>query len=207
MSSILKALKKLENEKAGRKPGSFKVDAEILREGASHSFSRISLFLVAVFLFICGVVATYFYMKPVAGTGLQAGSPIVTTGNQSVVSPATSPLAAARKQAPKEVDLHKESAPAGKQTAPSRPQSRFADKYPSPVSKSNDKSLTQPVKTLKIPVQARPNPTPVKPMETTGNQQPEHAPAPLLKVNGIAFQDGVTTAWRWSTELRFPTVL
>src|ERR1039457_2422419 len=63
MSSILKALKKLEHEKSARKPDSFRIDAEILRGGASRSFFSTGASLAAIALFLCGGGATYVYMK------------------------------------------------------------------------------------------------------------------------------------------------
>jgi hypothetical protein len=63
MSSILKALKKLEHDKAVKKPETFRIDADILR-GGSHrrSFSAGAL-LAAIAVFACGVGATYFFMR------------------------------------------------------------------------------------------------------------------------------------------------
>src|SRR6185369_2108087 len=71
MSSILKALKKLEDEKIARKPDSIKLDAEILHDNASPRFSLLGIALTAALLFVCGSAATYLYMKPgtVAGVG------------------------------------------------------------------------------------------------------------------------------------------
>jgi len=64
MSSILKALKKLEQEKAARRPDSFRIDAEILRGGGQQRslFSK-GASLAAIALFLCGVGATYLFMK------------------------------------------------------------------------------------------------------------------------------------------------
>ena len=63
MSSILKALKKLEQEKAARKPDSFRIDAEILRGGTKRRFFSTGASLTAIVLFLCGVAGTYLFMK------------------------------------------------------------------------------------------------------------------------------------------------
>jgi general secretion pathway protein B len=63
MSSILRALKKLEDENAARIHDPVKIDAEILRGCAPERVSSIKVILFAVFLFVCGGSATYIYMK------------------------------------------------------------------------------------------------------------------------------------------------
>ena len=64
MSSILKALKKLENDKAIRRPDQLRIDAKILHDGAPTKYSRSAATLIAIALFAGGGGATYFYMKP-----------------------------------------------------------------------------------------------------------------------------------------------
>ncbi len=63
MSSILKALKKLENENAARNHDPLKIDSEILRGDSSDRISPIKILLLAGFLFVCGGSATYVYMN------------------------------------------------------------------------------------------------------------------------------------------------
>jgi general secretion pathway protein B len=63
MSSILKALKKLEHEKSVRKPHSFRIDADILRGGSTRKPFSTGATLAAITLFLCGAGATYMYMK------------------------------------------------------------------------------------------------------------------------------------------------
>lgn len=63
MSSILKALKKLEDEKTTRKPESLKINSEILRDSASFRLTPLNVGIAAVLLFLCGGGATYFYLK------------------------------------------------------------------------------------------------------------------------------------------------
>lgn len=63
MSSILKALKKLEGEKTSYRPEFLNIDAEILRDRNKRSFSATVGVLLALLLFVCGSGATYLYMK------------------------------------------------------------------------------------------------------------------------------------------------
>jgi len=62
MSSILKALKKLEEEKSAHTPDALKIDTEILRGGSpSRSPNYRNAMLLAVLFFICGSAFTYLY--------------------------------------------------------------------------------------------------------------------------------------------------
>jgi hypothetical protein len=63
MSSILKALKKLEEEKSARTPDALKIDTEILRGGSPSRFPYRKVTLLAVLFFVCGSVVTYLYVK------------------------------------------------------------------------------------------------------------------------------------------------
>ena len=63
MSSILKALKKLEEEKSARMPDALKIDTEILRGGSPSRFPYRNVTLLAVLFFACGSVITYLYVK------------------------------------------------------------------------------------------------------------------------------------------------
>lgn len=63
MSSILKALKKLEEEKSARTPDALKIDSEILRGGSPSRFPYRNVTLLAVLFFACGSALTYLYVK------------------------------------------------------------------------------------------------------------------------------------------------
>ena len=63
MSSILKALKKLEYEKTARAPHALNIDAEILK-GSRRSIPVIGYTLTALALFACGAGITYYTMSP-----------------------------------------------------------------------------------------------------------------------------------------------
>ena len=63
MSSILKALKKVENDNASRRPDELRIDAEILRTENHARFSPSGMLLVSLLLMACGAGGTYLYMK------------------------------------------------------------------------------------------------------------------------------------------------
>jgi general secretion pathway protein B len=178
MSSILKALKKLEQEKAARKPDSFRIDAEILRGGVQRSrFFSSGASLAAVALFLCGVGATYLYMKhdQTSAPVQQSQSSKSGVGGDSSSDATLFPVS----------------------TLPAvQPQPRQPAKGISTPEKSEPSSrpmvtqqYTQRVKSVEIVPQAVPAepksespPVPVAPLVPPAKS--------VLKVNGIAFQDG-----------------
>jgi len=63
MSSILKALKKLEHEKTGRFPESFNINKDIIRTAEStRSFSPFTLLLFSLLIFGGGASATFLFL-------------------------------------------------------------------------------------------------------------------------------------------------
>lgn len=181
MSSILKALKKLEHEKAARKPDSFRIDAEILRGGSSHSFFSKGATLAAIALFLCGSGATYLFMK-------RQGVPEPVRPSQTSITEvkAVSPAAVVL---PPESDKSAPD-PIPHQTTPLKSRSGFERAEPSkPSSRIKIPSLQlQPEKqTEGKPRNEHAEPKPALPAAAP----PAAAPIPaLLKVHGIAFQDG-----------------
>jgi general secretion pathway protein B len=177
MSSILKALKKLEQEKAARKPDSFRIDAEILRGGAQRSLFSKGASLAAIALFLCGVGATYLFMKHDQGSAPVQQSQASKSGVK-VESSATATLSPVS-------------------TIPAaEPQSRTPAKGISAPDKSGPSQRSvlqhqpaQSVKSLEIVPQA----VPTEP-ESVSSSVPVARPVPpakpVLKVDGIAFQDG-----------------
>lgn len=186
MSSILKALKKLENDNTNRKPGSFKVDAEILRDGVPHHFPLIGTSLIAAFLFICGVGATYFYLRPVNANKQQAESLSIPAFNQPGKSTSQTPVDVVVK-VDKQID-RTESAAVEKSDAQSQPQVRSAAIVPAPVPKNHDSLMNPKVHSVKTVEPVNPDSKPIKAVATEAKLQHEPDLVPLLKVNGIAFQ-------------------
>ncbi|KAB0669689.1 hypothetical protein F6V30_12885 [Oryzomonas sagensis] len=173
MSSILKALKKLEEEKSARTPDALKIDSEILRGGSSSRFPYRNVILLAVLFFICGSLFTYLYVK--------RGANPAGTAAPTVPSPErTIPPRAAVTEAP------------GKVVPADRPR-RQAQDAPAPVSVAAPHA--KPPKPPKHPRAALP--------ATAGQAQPgavaqpvvavPSAPSrriPTLRVDGIAYHFG-----------------
>lgn len=97
MSSILKALKKLEDEKTGYSPDSLKIDSDILKNSAPpKSTSPVTVALVLLLMFGGGAAAAYFMMKETKSPSATAHTQIAEvakTGQPSAVpqSPKTVP--------------------------------------------------------------------------------------------------------------------
>jgi len=164
MSSILKALKKLEDAKAIRPPGSHNIGADILADETRRSFSLVGITLVSALLFICGSGVTYFYMKrattaipygrapvPVAAAPVIIAQPQPPTNSTRILIPA---VAVTR---PHAVPLSPPVQSGGHATARSDRQT--------PTPKTGLQAVPLPA------VQATPTVT-----------------LPVIKVNGIAFQ-------------------
>jgi general secretion pathway protein B len=183
MSSILKALKKLENDTSLRKQEQLGIDARILQDGVSGRFSRTAVSLIVVAIFVCGSGATYFFMKQDAAkvTVPHTQSSQRETVIQPPVSDGTPPLlirgAAARPATP----------PLLLSKMP--PVSREVQSHPSTRSDSARQSAkeSRPIQGGKL-VEIAP----------ISGLQPILAPTttagagtrPSLTINGIAFQDG-----------------
>ena len=88
MSSILKALKKLEQEKAVRKPDSFRIDSEILRGSVQRRPVAKGASLAAIALFLCGVGVTYLIMRQDRAPTAQLQPPVISA-RVDVSSPVT----------------------------------------------------------------------------------------------------------------------
>ena len=175
MSSILKALKKLEHEKSVRKPYSYRIDTEILQgESSSRRSFPTSASLFAVVLFMCGVGATYVYMK-------HAKTP-------ATVRPSQESITEVKNEPSKGIPLLSVSNKAAAEPKPRSSVKVISDLEKSkPSSRSVDKNQSPGVKPAEMVPQAlTPEPKPISPLLPV---TPVVA-KPVLKVNGIAFQDG-----------------
>ena len=177
MSSILKALKKLEHEKSVHKPYAYRIDTEILQgDSTSRRSYSASASLAAVALFMCGVGATYLYMKhaKTPATVQTSQAPITEVRNE----PSTGiPLLPAPNKTAAEPKLRPSVKPIS-DPEKSRPSPRPVEKKQSPGVKpaeTGPQALTPEPKPVPLPVPVAPVVAPVR---------------PALKVNGIAFQDG-----------------
>jgi general secretion pathway protein B len=177
MSSILKALKKLENEKAGRAPDSLKIDSDILRtDDISQRFSTVTMVLVLLLVFLGGGTATYFFLKdPKGPPALPELQPVMKA--KSLLHVVSSPPVKSE-TLPAEIVV----VPASK--ASDRKTSNKEQKK-SAVSNNKHKESTKksPTKTI----------SGISEKSKSENSQiikalPEAAAVPNLRVNGIAFQ-------------------
>jgi len=177
MSSILKALKKLEDENNARTPDSLKIHAEILRGGES---SRISLFVVilaAVFLFLGGGAVTYYYLKPV-----EKKQQIASSAERVV--PAS--IVPAVPQDGKPQGTFSEVPPKSSKTA--APQKQLQSDKVKPHSQNS--VVTTPQPQLRNHVEPQRKPHAVGSLSTEKEMPPIVAARPTVRVNGIAYQDG-----------------
>lgn len=176
MSSILKALKKLENDKKYIKPEQIGIDARILQERPSSRFSPTAAVLIAVALFVCGGGATYYYLRHTTNDRV----PLQTSpsGREAMINPPVAPdipPAVQERAQQKRPPLPVSSKPAITGDTQSRPRvvPPRAPQPPQPEQKHESVSGT---------AATRPVPAPSVPTDA--------ASRPNLTINGIAFQDG-----------------
>lgn len=182
MSSILKALKKLESEKTSRKSEPLDIDREILRSDNAVRPSLAGVSLAVGFVFLCGSAITYVYMKH---SGAPSAPPAAVRAGTSAAatavtdsSPQDSNVPAALPQPGQASPGHTRSS-SGTGERPSAPLPRnttavYATTAPSaqPAAPAEEK---QPTETGEHAV------SPAAQAASAGT-------TPLVKVNGIAFQ-------------------
>lgn len=187
MSSILKALKKLEHEKVVRKPDSFRIDSEILRARSPRRFiSPSGASLAAIALFLCGSGITYLSMRrhdvPVAFQPAQSPRMEVKAAPTTVVirPPKTENSSTNRIPQQHAIMPHKNSrqerigVPTTYLSETIAPRQSLPEKAPVSVPPVSVSNIVRPELT---------SPSPLTGAVTTA------APA-LIKVDGIAFQGG-----------------
>lgn len=184
MSSILKALKKLEDDKVARRPDDLKIDAEILRTDNSPRFSSAAVIIASLLLIAGGSGATYMYMK----RDRTAEPAIRKTTAVSVQNSPPAPVAA---------DIKTEQLPPAVVVVPAHQQK--ASKAETP------RQRPEPKPTITVHVDP---PKPLRPIEVVKSVEQEITPImppashispptvtikavfPVLRVNGIAFNGG-----------------
>ena len=180
MSSILKALKKLEDENNARTPDSLKINAEILRGSESQRFSSTGIILAALLLFLGGGGIMYLFMKPGRNKIVSASVPVAVerivpaatvSASPSSSAPQTMPVASPR-QSPVVQTQIVEKSKHSPSTAPSTVITTMKNK---PLTVLNNG------KPLLVPTTASQQELPEPPIVTA---------RPVIRVNGIAFQDG-----------------
>ena len=173
MSSILKALKKLEHEKTDRFPTSLKIDSDILKTvDTPRSFSPLAVTMVLLLVFGGGVAITYYHMKELKTLPATVKhQPAVAAAPQSSTSPPT----AAEPLIPETVvvPVHTE------RSVP------VSNELQMPAALGNM------VKPGTVPVRAIAPAQPDKPqgLGEISKGALQTAVIPLLRVNGIAYQN------------------
>ncbi|NVN89530.1 MAG: hypothetical protein HXX11_02905 [Desulfuromonadales bacterium] len=183
MSSILKALKKLEYDNASRKRDPLRIDAEILRGSPPVGISPLKRMLVALTLFACGGGATYLYLKhtpwsPQAPLTHGSGLAQVSHTRYSSVNHRTAPV-------PIELITPEPIVAA----TPESNIERNHEKAPSLLLKQSPQHKPHPLQ-QKQPDSTTSHNSASKHKTGTGAQSTLIPRLPTLKVNGIAFQDG-----------------
>lgn len=175
MSSILKALKKLEHEKTGRFPESLNINADILRTTEStRSFSPFTLLLFSLLIFGGGAAATFLFLKssrlPQSATKSQqiiSAEDDQPRGSQASVTPDTLPAEIVVVPA-KSKSAGKRQLPQNKTAAPGNGVANKASTAAEPVRPAKSKEVVAAVKSEYIAATRT---------------------VPALRVNGIAFQN------------------
>lgn len=176
MSSILKALNKLEQESAALKREPLKIDAEILRGSSPAGISPLKLILAATILFTSGGGATYLYLNPEPMAAQMFRSPEspptpVSPARHSAIPPKADPVAIEyiTPEAQRTVQHYKKNQPTPqKHLSPHQTTAHVQRKELSSAGSKSNRSN--------------------KPESAAFSVEPVRIPT--LKVNGIAFQDG-----------------
>lgn len=176
MSSILKALKKLEDDRVARQPEQLKIDADILKSDNAPRFSPSGAIMASLLLLAIGSGMTYMYMKRDASPELSGRtSPPASSGIKTEQLPEAVAVVPAVPQKPAKtgtVILPQSAPPVAARKAPPAAARPVVAQKPAGAPKSVEHGV--------VAEQAVPAPPQVKP------------PPPALRVNGIAFEDGNT---------------
>lgn len=177
MSSILKALKKLEDDKVTHKPDDLNIDADILRPDSAPRISATSVVLIALLLLAGGSGATYLYMKR-DKVPEQAHQSLRVLPGQYQPSVSDAP------------QIKTERLPPAITVVPAQQNATI---------KRDSSKKTQLLTSGKTAVVATPLEATAKPVDTSKGVKSAPLPSPAaprtvpeLRVNGIAFQEGAS---------------
>ncbi len=172
MSSILKALKKLEQETATARHEPLRIDAEILRTAPANRVSPTAIALAAALFFVCGGTVTYIYMSgnrhapPPPQRSASPRSSVTEVPRPPVLAPATDVL-------PYSARLDRNAAPAPLHRS-FTPRSRPGGQQPPKTAGGSGENVRH--SAIEKPLAA--------------SHADAAPPVPTLRVDGIAFQDG-----------------
>jgi general secretion pathway protein B len=187
MSSILKALKKLEDEKTSHSPESLKIDSDILKGSPEpRRMSPLSVLLACVLIFGGGAGAAYFTMKGNATRPAAVPPQAVTTVTPVIVPP---PAVATPQPAKPAQPVAQPVAKAVAAPIQKKPVVAAVQKKPKPQKVAAVAAKHPASKPSKATAQ-RSSEKPLKIADqSTKNELPPSASMPALRVNGIAFQN------------------
>lgn len=174
MSSILKALKKLEHDKISYHPDELKIDAEILRTETSPRFSVTGALLLSVVLLVGGSGATYWFMKQTPPP-----APARQTAPVRNSRPVTAEPPVANAQLPDAIEV-----------VPATQQKNIVRNNSKTYQQRN--SISTPVRDVVTPKPVQSGAAPGAVNSPSHSEPPPTTPAipkvPALRVNGIAFR-------------------
>ena len=182
MSSILKALRKLEEEKADLRRDPLKIDAEILSDSHNSSAAPIRIFLASICLFLCGGAVMYFLLSKHQE---KLSDPLQDTSRPQTVSSENKRYGVN----PEKEEVAKDKISANSEAKPfdAPPEKPFPITHhrPQPSSDAYNQPPPQPV----VISRKKPDKAPQEKVEQINPATPAQEP-PLLRVDGIAFQEG-----------------
>ncbi len=176
MSSILKALKKLEQEKSGRFPDSLKINSDILiTADYPRRFSPFVISLLLLLVFGGGAAVAVFFMKEkTAPQATTAVSQAMTV--KSVVPTPPQPIQGKPETLPAEIVV------VPSRTGTSGVMPRKQQKKPAATDNSAGTSVNKPIRAVEAE-------RPVTTLDLKGAALPAASDVPVLRVNGIAYQN------------------
>lgn len=177
MSSILKALKKLEHEKSDHRPDSLKIDSDILKvTDSSPRFSPLGMVLLFLLVFGGGISVAFFFMKDTKTTlaTIKPQPEITVKSNPPPVTPTV---------------VKPETLPAEIIVIPARNEptveiSRKQQQKPAAAGNAADNIVKKPARAAISNISEKP-----KEATEAANSEIPAPSVPTLRVNGIAFQN------------------
>ena len=189
MSSILKALKRVEDDKTARRPEQLNIDADILKSDNFPRFSTSGVIITSLLLLALGSGATYMFMKSDKtpdDAGIKSPAVSFTQSQRPVINPSDIKT----EQLPEAIAVvpANQKKPAVAESV-KRTQTSVA---PTPTKTAPVAVTTRPVTPPKPTVAPKPAEQAIVKEQASPPPPPPVKAAPVLRVNGIAFEDGAT---------------
>jgi hypothetical protein len=178
MSSILKALKKLEHEKSGRCPDLLNINSDILKTtSSSRNFSPFTLVLLFLLVFGGGAAVAFFFMEKTEKLQLTNKSQPAST--VQIFQPPVSTQDITPEKLPAEITV----VPARKETSGKLPHKEL--KKTASANKGADSIIENSARATVPGIAKKPEET----IESVKKEMPDVATVQTLRVTGIAFQN------------------